>query len=140
MEFVLPNTPSQVRIGKPLLRIEDRDALNLSVLGLRRVSSIGNNVARSGKNYPVLDVLFTSKADQDIEFRTAEQLILLDGHDQITADSDAVETLPNSVVSPYGRARFEVAYQVPATASHFSIRYRGFQMEAKEPLPPGSRE
>jgi hypothetical protein len=145
MEFALPNTGGSGRISKPLLTIEDRDTLTLSVLGLRRVSSIGNNAAASGKNYLVLDVLFTSKADQGIEFQTAEQLILLDGDNQITADSDALEALPhplkeNSVIPPHGQARFEVAYQVPGAASHFGIRYRGFQMETKESLPavPGN--
>jgi len=145
MEFALPNTGGSPRSRKPLLSIEDRDTLTLSVLGLRRVSSVGNNAAASGKNYLVLDVLFTSKADQGIEFQTAEQLILLDGDNQITADSDALDALPhplkeNSVIPPHGQARFEVAYQVPATTSHFAIRYRGFQMETKESLPevPGS--
>ena len=140
MEFPLPNTGGSVRIGKPLLSIEDPDTLILSVLGLRRVSSIGNNSAASGKSYLVLDVMFTSRADQGIEFQTAEQLILLDGDNQITADSDALDALPhplkqNSVIPPHGQARFEVAYQVPAAASHFAIRYRGFQMETKESLP-----
>jgi hypothetical protein len=145
MEFALPNTGGSAHIGKPLLRIEDRDTLILSVLGLRRVSSIGNNAAASGKSYLVLDVLFTSKTDQGIEFQTAEQLILLDGDNQITADSDALEALPhplkeNSVIPPHGQARFEVAYQVPASVRHFGIRYRGFQMETKESLPdvPGN--
>ena len=145
MEFALPNTGRSSRIGKPLLSIEDGGTLTLSVLGLRRVSSIGNNAAASGKSYLVLDVLFASKADQGIEFQTAEQLILLDGDNQITADSDALDALPhplkeNSVIPPHGQARFEVAYQVPATTSHFVIRYRGFQMEAKESLPevPGN--
>ena len=140
MEFALPNTGGSAHIGKPLLSIEDRDTLILSVLGLRRVPSIGNNAAASGKSYLVLDVMFTSKADQGIEFQTAEQLILLDGDNQITADSDALDALPhplkeNSVIPPHGQARFEVAYQVPAAASHFAIRYRGFQMETKETLP-----
>ncbi len=140
MEFALPNTGGSPRIRKPLLSIEDRDTLILSVLGLRRMPSIGNNAAASGKSYLVLDVLFTSKADQGIEFQTAEQLILLDGDNQITADSDALDALPhplkeNSVIPPHGQARFEVAYQVPATTSRFAIRYRGFQMESKESLP-----
>jgi hypothetical protein len=140
LEFALPNTGGKARIGKPLLSIEDRDTLTLSVLGLNRVSSIGNNTAANGKSYLVLDVMFTSKADQGIEFQTAEQLILLDGDNQITADSDALDALPhplkeNSVIPPHGQARFEVAYQVPAAASHFAIRYRGFQMETKESLP-----
>ncbi len=145
MEFALPNTGGSSRNGKPLLSIEDRDTLTLSVLGLNRVSSIGNNPAASGKNYLVLDVLFASKTDQGIEFQTAEQLILLDGDNQITADSDALDALPhplkeNSVIPPHGQARFEVAYQVPTAASHFAIRYRGFQTETKESLPdvPGS--
>ena len=145
MEFALPNTGGSRRISKPLLSIEDRDTLILSVLGLRRVPSIGNNAAASGKSYLVLDVLFTSKADQGIEFQTAEQLILLDGDNQITADADALDALPhplkeNSVIPPHGQARFEVAYQVPAPARHFGIRYRGFQMETKESLPdvPGN--
>jgi len=145
MEFALPNTGGSSRISKPLLSIEDGDTLTLSVLGLRRVSSIGNNAAASGKNYLVLNVLFTSKTDQGIEFQTAEQLILLDGDNQITADADALDALPhalkeNSVIPPHGQARFEVAYQVPATASHFAVRYRGFQMETKVSLPdvPGN--
>ena len=33
MEFALPNTGGKARIGKPLLSIEDRDTLTLSVLG-----------------------------------------------------------------------------------------------------------
>jgi hypothetical protein len=140
LEFALPNTGGSARSSKPLLSIEDRDTLTLSVLGLKRVASIGNNAAASGKSYLVLDVLFTSKADQGIEFQTTEQLILLDGDNQITADADALDALPhplkeNSVISPHGQARFEVAYQVPAAASHFAIRYRGFQMETKESLP-----
>jgi hypothetical protein len=145
MEFALPNTGGSPRSRKPLLSIEDRDTLTLSVLGLRRASSIGNSAAASGKSYLVLDVLFISKADQGIEFQTAEQLILLDGDNQITADSDALDALPhplkeNSVIPPHGQARFEVAYQVPAGTSRFAIRYRGFQMETKESLPevPGN--
>jgi hypothetical protein len=140
MELALPNTGGSAHIGKPLLSIEDGDTLTLSVLGLRRESSIGSNTAASGKSYLVLDILFTSKVDQGIEFQTAEQLILLDGDNQIAADADALDALPhplkeNSVISPHGQARFEVAYQVPAAASHFAIRYRGFQMETKESLP-----
>jgi len=145
MEFALPNTGGSSRINKPLLSIEDGGTLTLDVLGLKRVSSIGNNAAPNGKSYLVLDVLFTPKTDQGIEFQTAEQLILLDGDSQITADSDAVDALPhplkeNSVIPPHGQSRFEVAYQIPATAHRFGVRYRGFQMETKESLPevPGS--
>lgn len=145
MEFALPNTGGSGRISKPVLSIEDGNTLTVGILGLKRVSSIGNNAAANGNSYLILDVLFSSKTDQGIEFQTAEQLILLDGDSQITADSDALEALPhplreNSVIPPHGQARFEVAYQIPAATRRFGIRYRGFQMETKESLPevPGS--
>jgi hypothetical protein len=140
MEFALPNTGSSGHIGKPVVSIDDGDTLTLGVLGIKRVSSIGSNTPASGQSYLVLDVLFTSKVSDGIEFQTAEQLILLDGDRQITADPDALNALvhglkENSVIPAHSQARFEVAYQVPVAENHFGIRYRGFQKESKESLP-----
>lgn len=140
MEFPLPNTGSSGHIGKPLVSLDDGDTLTLGVLGIKRMPSIGNNTPASGQNYLVLDVLFTSKVSDGIEFQTAEQLILLDGDRQITADPEALNALAhglkeNSVIPAHSQARFEVAYRVPVAENHFGIRYRGFQKESKQSLP-----
>jgi hypothetical protein len=31
-----------------------------------------------------------------------------------------------SVIQPHDQARFQVVYQVPKAASHFTLHYRGF--------------
>jgi hypothetical protein len=126
--------------GKSLLSFEDPDTLTLSVLGLNRAASIGSNSAAAGKDYLILDLLFVSKVDDGIEFQTAEQLFLINGQDQIAVDSDAIEALPHglkesSVIPPHGQARFQVIYQVPKAAAHFTLRYRGFNSDTKKALP-----
>jgi hypothetical protein len=141
IELALPNTGAATHPGnKPLISFDDPDTLTLSVLGLSRASSIGNRAAATGKGYLILDVLFVSKVDQGIEFQTAEQLLLLDGQDQIAVDPDALDALPHgltegSVIPAHGQARFQVAYQVPAAAAHFALRYRGFQSDTQKALP-----
>jgi hypothetical protein len=140
MEVDLPNTGAPAHAGKLLLTFEDPETLSLSVLGLSRVSTIGRNTAAAGNTYLVVSVLFASKLDQGIEFQAAEQLLILDGDRTISVDADALEALPhalkeNSVIPAHGQARFDVVYQVPATSMHFAIRYRGFQTDAKKPLP-----
>ncbi|MGA2776721.1 MAG: DUF4352 domain-containing protein [Steroidobacteraceae bacterium] len=140
MEIGLPNTGAPAHGGKPLLTFEDPETLNLSVLSLRRESTIGRNHAAAGNAYLVVSVLFSSKLDQGIEFQTAEQLLLLDADRTISVDTDTLEALPhalkeNSVIPAHAQARFDVVYQVPAASAHFAIRYRGFQTDAKKPLP-----
>jgi len=141
MALALPNSgPAASRVGKPLVSFEDPDTLTLNVIGLSRASSIGKISAAADKNYLILDLLFVSKADQGIEFQTAEQLLLLDGQDQIVVDSDALGALPhgmmeNSVIAAHGQARFQVIYQVPKGAAHFTLRYRGFNSDTKKALP-----
>jgi hypothetical protein len=139
--LALPNTGSAAtRLGKPLLSFEDPDTLTLSVLGVSRAASIGSNAAASGKDYLILDVLFASKVDQGIEFQTAEQLLLLDGQDQIAVDPDALGALPhglteNSLIPAHGQTRFQVVYQVPTAPAHFRLRYRGFRSDTTKALP-----
>ncbi len=139
--FAIPNTgPAASRPGKLLVSFEDPDTLTLSVLGLSRAASIGGNAAESGKDFLILDVLFASKVDQGIEFQTAEQLLLLDGQDQIAVDPDALGALPhglteNSVIPAHGQARFQVVYQVTTAPAHLSLRYRGFQSDTTKALP-----
>jgi len=141
VSLALPNSGvPAARIGKPLVSYEDPGTLALSVLGLSRASSIGSHSAAAGKDYLILDVLLLSKVDDGIELQTAEQLLLLDGPDAIAVDPDALEALPHglkegSVIPAHGQARFQVAYQVPATKAHFSLRYRGFQSDTKQALP-----
>ncbi|HMD72409.1 MAG TPA: hypothetical protein VKG05_00970 [Steroidobacteraceae bacterium] len=141
MTFALPNSgPIATRVGKPLVSFEDPDTLTLNVLGLSRVASVGKTFAAAGKDYLILDLFFASKVDQGIEFQTAEQLLLLDGKDEIGVDADALEALPhgmaeNSVITAHGQARYQVAYQVPKSAAHFTLRYRGFQSDTRKPLP-----
>lgn len=139
--LALPNSgPAASRVGKPVVSFEDPDTLTLNVLGLSRAPSIGKNSAAAGKEYLILDLSFTSKVDQGIEFQTAEQLLLIDGEEQIAVDPDALEALPHgmaegSVISPHGQARFQVVYQVPKAAAHLTLRYRGFNSDAKKALP-----
>lgn len=139
--LALPNSgPAAARVGKPLMSFEDPDTLTLNVLGLSRAPSIGKNSAAAGKEYLILDLSFTSKVDQGIEFQTAEQLLLIDGEDQIPVDSDALDALPHgmvegSVIAPHGQVRFQVAYQVPKAAAHLTLRYRGFNSDTKKTLP-----
>jgi hypothetical protein len=145
MEFALPNTGGSGHIGKPLLSIDDGDTLTLDVLAVKRMSSIGGNTPESGQAYLVLDVLFSSKVGDGIEFQTSEQLILLDGDRQIKADPDALNALAhglkeNTVIPADSQARFEVAYKIPITDNHFGIRYRGFKNESKESLPDVSAQ
>jgi hypothetical protein len=141
MTLALPNSgPAATRVGKPLVSFEDPNTLTLNVLGLSRAASIGSNSAAAGKDYLILDLLFVSKVDDGIEFQTAEQLLLLDGQDQITVDVDALGALPHglmesSVIAAHGQARFQVIYQVPKASAHFTLRYRGFQSDTKKALP-----
>ncbi len=141
VSLALPNSgPAAAHAGKPLLSFEDPDTLTLSVLGLSHAVSIGSNSAAAGKDYLILDLLFVSKVDGGIEFQTAEQLFFLNGQDQIAVDSDALEALPHgltesSVIPPHGQARYQVVYQVPKTAAHLVLRYRGFQSDTKKALP-----
>jgi hypothetical protein len=139
--LALPNSgPAASRVGKPLMSFEDPDTLTLSVLGLSRASSIGKNSPAAGKEYLILDLLFASKVDQGIEFQTAEQLLVLDGEDEIAVDPDALEALAHgmaegSVIAPHGQVRFQVVYQVPKAAAHLTLRYRGFNSDTKKALP-----
>jgi hypothetical protein len=141
MALALPYSgPAAPRLGKPLVSFEDPDTLTLNVLGLGRASSIGKNSAAAGKDYLILDLLFVSKVDQGIEFQTAEQLFLVEGPEQIAVDPDALEALPhgmleNSVIAAHGQARFQVIYQVPKAAAHFTLRYRGFNSDMQKALP-----
>jgi hypothetical protein len=139
--LALPNSgPSATHARAPVVSFEDPNTLTLSVLGLSRVTSIGSQSAGSGMDYLILDVLLASKVDDGIEFQTAEQLLLLDGQNQIAVDTDALEALPHglkesSVIEPHSVARFQVSYQVPKSSTHFTLRYRGFQSETKKALP-----
>jgi hypothetical protein len=141
MALALPNSgPVASRLSKTLISFEDPDTLTLNVLGLSRASSIGKNIAAARKDYLILDLLFVSKADQGIEFQTAEQLLLLDGQDQIPLDPDALEALPhgmmeNSVIAAHSQARYQVIYQVSRASAHFTLRYRGFNSDTKKVLP-----
>jgi hypothetical protein len=72
--------------------------------------------------------------------RPAEQLLLLDGQDQIPLDPDALEALPhgmmeNSVIAAHSQARYQVIYQVSRASAHFTLRYRGFNSDTKKVLP-----
>ncbi len=141
MALALPNSgPTATRVHKALVSFEDPDTLTLNVLGLSRVASIGKSAAAAARDYLVLDLLLVSKADQGIEFQTAEQLFLLDGKDEIGVDADALEALPhglmeNSVITAHDQARYQVVFQVPKSAAHFTLRYRGFQSDTKKSLP-----
>jgi hypothetical protein len=141
MTLALPNSgPAATRIGRPLVSFEDPDTLTLNVLGQSRVASVGKKSAAAGEDYLILDLFFVSKADQGIEFQTAEQLFLLDGKDEIGVDADALEALPhgmteNSVITAHGQARYQVIFDVPRSAAHFNLRYRGFQSDTKKALP-----
>lgn len=138
--LAMPNSGPAAHAGKPLLSFEDPNTLTLGVLGLSRASSIGSMVAPAGKDYLILDVLFSSKVDDGIEFQTSQQLLLQNGADEIAVDPDAIEALPHgmkesSVIEAHRQARFQVAYQIPANAAHFTLRYRGFQSDTKQTLP-----
>jgi hypothetical protein len=140
MALAVPNSgPAQSHIGKPLVSFEDPDTLTLQVLGASRVASVGKQSPAAGKDYFVLDLLLVSKADQGIEFQTLEQLFLLDGNNEIGVDADALEGLPHgmtegSVIAAHGQARYQVIFQVPKSALHFRLRYRGFQSDTKKVL------
>jgi hypothetical protein len=141
LALALPNSgPAASHAGAALLSFEDPNTLTLSVVGLKRAASIGSNAAPSGKDYLILDLLIVSKVDDGIEFQTSQQLLLLDGQDQIAADADALTALPhglteNSVIQPHAQARFQVIYQVPKAAAHFTLRYHGFESDTKKALP-----
>jgi hypothetical protein len=141
MTLALPNSgPAATRVGKPLVSFEDPNTLTLNVLGLSRAASIGSKSTAAGMDYLILDLLFVSKVDDGIEFQTAEQLLLLDGQNEIAVDPDALEALPHglkegSVIPPHGQARFQGIFLVPKAAVHFALRYRGFQSDTKKALP-----
>jgi hypothetical protein len=76
---------------------------------------LGETKPDEGKRFLVLDLSLVNKVDQGIEFQTGEQLKLLDGGEEIRADTSAMGKLAhllreNSVVPAHGRGRFEVAY------------------------------
>jgi hypothetical protein len=140
LTLAVPNSGPAAHVSKPLVSFEDPDTLTLGVLGQSRTSSIGGNSAGAGKEYLVLDLLFTSKVGDGIEFQTGKQLLLLDGQNQISVDPEALEALPHglkeeTVLPPHGQARYQVVYQVPTGAAHLILRYRGFQSDSKQALP-----
>jgi len=145
LEVNLPSTSggaTAATLAKPpsvLFSIPDGDTLTLEVHSLRTDSSLGGAKPEEGKRFLILDLSLVNRADQGIEFQTGEQLKLLNGEEEITADTDSMDQLPhplreNSVVPAHGRGRFEVAYQVPANAKQLILYYRGFNREDKHPL------
>jgi hypothetical protein len=139
--LAVPNSgPAATHAGTPLVSFDDPNTLTLNVVGFNRAPSIGSNAAPIGTDYLILDVLIVSKADDGIEFQTSQQLLLLNGQDEIAVDAEALAALPHgliegSVIQPRAQVRFQVVYQVPKAAPHFTLRYHGFESDTKKALP-----
>jgi hypothetical protein len=145
LELSLPNTntggaASAAASQAPVLfTISDGDTLDVQIHGVRTAPNLGDAQPEEGKRFLVVDLSLVSKVDQGIEFQTGEQLKLLNGGEEILADTNSMEKLShplneNSVVPAHGRGRFEVAYQVPGDATKLVLYYRGFNREEKHPL------
>jgi len=144
LELNLPNSAtgggSPAASAPPVLfTVSDGETLDMQVHGARLAPNLGEAQPESGKQFLVLDLTLVNKVDQGIEFQTGEQVKLLNGDEEIEADSAAMESLAHplsegSVVPAHGRSRFEVAYQVPSDASKLVLYYRGFNREEKHPL------
>ena len=122
-----------------LFTISDGDTLDVQIHGVRAAPNLGDAQPEQGKRFLVLDLSLVSKVDQGIEFQTGEQLKLLNGGEEILADTSSMEKLAHplvedSVVPAHGRGRFEVAFQAPADATKLVLYYRGFNREEKHPL------
>jgi len=144
LELSLPNSAtgngrSAASAPPVLFTVSDGETLDVQIHGARVADKLGDAQPESGNRFLVLDLTLVNKADQGIEFQTGEQVKLLNGDEEIQADSAAMEKLAHplsegSVVPARGRSRFEVAYQVPAGASKLVLYYRGFNREEKHPL------
>jgi len=145
LELNLPNTStgggaSAAASQAPVLfTIADGGTLDVQIHGMRVAPNLGDVQPEQGKRFLVLDLTLVNKVDQGIEFQTGEQLKLLNGEEEIRADTAAMEKLAhplseNSVVPAHGRGRFEVAYQAPTGATKLILYYRGFNREEKHPL------
>jgi len=146
LELSLPNTAtggaaaSAAASQAPVLfTISDGDTLDVQIHGVRAAPNLGDAQPEQGKRFLVLDVTLVNKVDQGIEFQTGEQLKLLNGGEEILADTSSMEKLAhplveNSVVPAHGRGRFEVAFQAPVNATKLVLYYRGFNREEKHPL------
>jgi hypothetical protein len=145
LELNLPNTATGGGGGAAasppavLFTISDGQTLDVQIHGVRTAPNLGEAKPEEGKRFVILDLSLVNKVDQGIEFQTGEQLKLLNGEEDIRADTDATEKLPhplseNSVVPAHGRGRFEVAYQVPAGVTKLVLYYRGVNREEKHPL------
>jgi len=122
-----------------LFTIADGETLDVQVHGVRMAPNLGDAQPEEGKRFLVLDLSLVSTVDQGIEFQTSEQLKLLNGEEEILADTDSMEKLSHplkedSVVPAHGRGRFEVAFQAPVNATKLVLYYRGFNREEKHPL------
>jgi hypothetical protein len=122
-----------------LFTISDGETLDVQIHGVRTAPNLGEAKPEEGKRFVVLDLSLVNKVDQGIEFQTGEQLKLLNGEQEILADTAAMEKLPhplseNSVVPAHGRGRFEAAYQVPTGVTKLALYYRGFNREEKHSL------
>jgi hypothetical protein len=144
LELNLPNTATGgggAAASPPpvLFTISDGETLDVQTHGVRTAPNLGEAKPEEGKRFVVLDLSLVNKVDQGIEFQTGEQLKLLNGEQEILADTAATEKLPhplseNSVVPAHGRGRFEAAYQVPTGVTKLVLYYRGFNREEKHPL------
>lgn len=146
LELSLPNTAtggaaaSVAASQAPVLfTISDGDTLDVQIHGVRAAPNLGDAQPEQGKRFVVLDLSLVNKVEQGIEFQTGEQLKLLNGGEEILADTSSMEKLAhplveNSVVPAHGRGRFEVAFQAPTNATKLVLYYRGFNREEKHPL------
>jgi hypothetical protein len=122
-----------------LFTVSDGGTLEVQIHGAHWAPTLGDAQPEGGKRFLVLDLTLVNKLDQGIEFQTSQQLKLLNGEEEILADTDAMQKLAHplnedSVVPAHGRGRFEVAYQVPSNAGKLVLYYRGFNREGKYPL------
>jgi len=146
LELSLPNSAtggaaaSAAASQAPVLfTISDGNTLDVQIHGIRAAPNLGDAQPEQGKRFLVLDLTLVNKVDQGIEFQTGEQLKLLNGGEEILADTSSMGKLAhplieNSVVPAHGRGRFEVAFQAPVNATKLVLYYRGFNREEKHPL------
>ena len=145
LELNLPNSAtgssSSASASLPPVQftVSDGDTLDVLIHGARWAPNLGDAKPEDGKRFLVLDLTLVNKVDQGIEFQTGQQVKLLNGDEEIVADTDAMEKLAHplnedTAVPAHGRGRFEVAYQVPTNAGKLVFYYRGFNREDKHSL------
>ena len=139
LSFVLTPDVQAKRQPQPVRVIQDGTSAEILINSAVRVERLGGVAGPQGRQYVILDVTVWNKEPSQGLIIEPRQFALTDGK-AIFAPADVARSLPHPLsgerVVPAGkRARFQLAYEVPAGLQGLRLKYQGYTKIEEVPLP-----